>query len=206
MNRKVLLVIILFHTVIIGLSNYLITLPVTVLGFSMTWAAFSFPLIVVATDLTVRLIGKQEARSIINLAFMPAIIISVIVIYLSGNQASIAFRIGIASGCSYLASNLLDVYVFQKVRERFNQWWAAPTGSSILANLLDTYTFFAVAFYGSANAFMRDHWPSVAFNQASTKIIVSWFVILPIYGILLKYISKQLGRDISGKILEIKND
>jgi queuosine precursor transporter len=200
-SRKVLLTIILFHTVIIGLSNYLITLPVKVLGFSMTWAAFSFPLIVVATDLTIRMIGKREARKIINIAFIPAIIISIIVIFLTGNPANTAFRIGIASGCSYLASNLLDVYVFQKVRERFNQWWAAPTGSSILANLLDTYTFFTVAFYGSSNVFMRNHWLSVAFNQASTKIIVSWLVILPIYGILLKYISKRVKRDITGKVL-----
>jgi uncharacterized integral membrane protein (TIGR00697 family) len=199
-SRKVLLAIILFHTIIIGLSNYLITLRVKVLGFPMTWAAFSFPLIVVATDLTVRVIGKREARKIINIAFIPAIIISIIVIFLTGNPVNIAFRIGIASGCSYLASNLLDVYVFQKVRERFNQWWAAPTGSSILANLLDTYTFFAVAFYGSANAFMHDHWPSVAFNQTSTKIIVSWLVILPIYGILLKYLSKKLGKSLTGRI------
>jgi uncharacterized integral membrane protein (TIGR00697 family) len=176
-------------------------MPVTILGFALTWAAFSFPLIVVATDLTVRLLNKQIARKIINIAFIPAIIISIIVIYLTGNDISIALRVGIASGCSYLASNLLDVYVFQKVREKFSQWWAAPFGSSIMANLIDTFTFFTIAFYRSSNVFMREHWTQIAFNQTGTKIIISWLVILPIYGLLLKYLSKKLGRDIAGKVV-----
>lgn len=201
MRKSHLIQLVLLHVFIIGLSNFLITLPVTIFGFAMTWAAFSFPLIVVATDLTVRLLGKQSARKIINTAFVPALLTSVLVIYWTGSPLSTAVRIGIASGCSYLASNLLDVFVFQKVRERFKQWWAAPTGSSILANLIDTFTFFAVAFYGSANAFMREHWPTVALNQASTKIIVSWLVILPLYGILLKYLSQRFGIN-TGRITE----
>jgi len=201
LDKRILISIILFHTFIIGLSNYLITMPVTILGFALTWAAFSFPLIVVATDLTVRLLNKQIARKIINIAFIPAIIISIIVIYLTGNDISIALRVGIASGCSYLASNLLDVYVFQKVREKFSQWWAAPFGSSIMANLIDTFTFFTIAFYRSSNVFMREHWTQIAFNQTGTKIIISWLVILPIYGLLLKYLSKKLGRDIAGKVV-----
>ena len=201
MSKLTLGKIIAFHMFIIGLSNYLITLPIVLFGFHLTWAAFSFPLIVVATDLTVRLLNKQVARKIINIAFIPAILISVTVIYFTGNSINEAIRIGIASGCSYLVSNLLDVYIFQKVREKFKQWWAAPLGSSILANAIDTFTFFSVAFYGSANIFMREHWPSIAFNQTSTKIIISWLVILPIYGFLLKYLSKKLDRDITGKVL-----
>jgi uncharacterized integral membrane protein (TIGR00697 family) len=201
LNKKILIGVVLFHTFIIGLSNFLITIPVTIFGFSLTWAAFSFPLIVVATDLTVRLLNKKIARHIINIAFIPAILASVFVIYSTSHSFNIACRIGLASGCSYLVSNLLDIFVFQKVRERFSQWWAAPTGSSILANVIDTFTFFSVAFYESANLFMRQHWPSIAVNQAGTKIIISWLVILPIYGILLKYLSKKLNRDISGKVL-----
>ena len=43
-------------------SNYLVQLPITLLGFHSTWGAFSFPFIFLATDLTVRLIGKTAPR------------------------------------------------------------------------------------------------------------------------------------------------
>src|SRR5690606_26204140 len=48
-------------------------------GFHSTWGAFSFPFIFLATDLTVRLIGKAEARRVILRAMIPALIASYIV-------------------------------------------------------------------------------------------------------------------------------
>ena len=188
------------HTLIIAVSNYLVTIPVNVLGFELTWAAFTFPLIVVATDLTVRLSDKFHARRIVAVAYIPAIIASILVIQGTGAPSSVAIRVGIASGTAYLLSNLLDVLVFQKVRERFNAWWAAPFGSSIIANIIDTFAFFAVAFYPSADPFMRDNWFNIAEAQTVTKIIVSAIIILPVYGILLSWLSARLGRDISGKV------
>ena len=192
--------LVILHLVIIALSNYLVTLPVTVLGLALTWSAFSFPLIVVATDLTVRLLGKHQARKIVAFAYIPAILISILVVYLTGAPESVAIRIGVASGTAYLLSNLLDVYVFQKVRERYTAWWAAPFGSSIVANIIDTFAFFAVAFYESADTFMAQNWMYIAADQTLIKIIISAAVILPIYGILLSYLSKRLGRDVSAKM------
>lgn len=188
------------HTLIIAISNYLVTIPVNVLGFELTWAAFTFPLIVVATDLTVRLSDKFHARRIVAVAYIPAIIASILVIAGTGAPSSVAIRVGIASGTAYLLSNMLDVLVFQKVRERFNAWWAAPFGSSIIANIIDTFAFFAVAFYASADPFMRDNWFTIAQAQTVTKIIVSAIIILPVYGILLSWLSAKLGRDISAKV------
>ena len=188
------------HIVIIAISNYLVTIPVTLFGIELTWAAFTFPLIVVATDLTVRLSDKYKARKIVALAYVPAIIASILVVGYTGAPWSLAARIGLASGTAYLLSNLLDVFVFQKVRERFNAWWAAPAGSSIVANIIDTFVFFAVAFYASADAFMAENWVTIASGQTVTKIIVSAIVILPIYGVLLTYLSNKLGRDIGGKL------
>jgi len=188
------------HIVIIAISNYLVTLPVTIFGVELTWAAFTFPLIVVATDLTVRLSDKYKARKIVALAYVPAIIASILVVGYTGLPWSLAVRIGLASGTAYLLSNLLDVFVFQKVRERFSQWWAAPAGSSVVANIIDTFVFFAVAFYASADAFMAENWGTIASGQTVTKIIVSAIVILPVYGVLLNYLSNKLGRDIGGKL------
>jgi hypothetical protein len=188
------------HTLIIAVSNYLVTIPVNVLGWELTWAAFTFPLIVVATDLTVRLSDKFHARRIVAVAYIPAIIASILVIAGTSAPTSVAVRVGIASGTAYLLSNMLDVFVFQKVRERFNAWWAAPAGSSVIANIIDTFAFFAVAFYASADPFMRDNWFAIAQAQTVTKIIVSAIIILPVYGILLSWLSAKLDRDISGKV------
>lgn len=192
--------LVLLHLIIISISNYLVTIPVTIWGIELTWAAFTFPLIVVATDLTVRLSDKYKARRIVTFAYIPAIIASVAVVWATGAPESVAVRIGIASGTAYLISNMLDVYVFQKVRERFNAWWAAPTGSSIVANIIDTFVFFAVAFYASADTFMAENWVHIATGQTLTKIVVSAIVILPIYGILLNYLSKKLGKTLTGKV------
>jgi uncharacterized integral membrane protein (TIGR00697 family) len=192
--------LVVLHLVIIALSNYLVTLPVTVLGLALTWSAFSFPLIVVATDLTVRLLGKHQARKIVAFAYIPAILVSILVVYLTGAPESVAIRIGIASGTAYLLSNLLDVYVFQKVRERYTAWWAAPFGASIVANIIDTFAFFAVAFHESADTFMAQNWVYIATDQTLIKVLVSAVIILPIYGMLLSYLSKRLGKDVTAKM------
>lgn len=192
--------LVLLHLLIISLSNYLVTIPVTLFGLELTWAAFTFPLIVVATDLTVRLSDKYKARKIVALAYVPAILASILVVWATGAPESVAIRIGIASGTAYLLSNLLDVYVFQKIRERLNGWWWAPAGSSIVANIIDTFAFFAVAFYGSADPFMAENWINIALGQTLTKVLVSAAIILPTYGVLLAWLSKKLGQDISGKV------
>lgn len=167
-------------------------------GLPLTWAAFTFPLIVVATDLTVRLVNKENARAIVSAAFVPAIIASIAVVYLSGAPSSVAWRIGLASGVAYLFSNLMDVFVFQKVRERLQMWFWAPAISAVFANIVDTFVFFAVAFYNSANAYMAANWHILALNQTGAKVLVSAAVILPIYGVLLAWLQTRVERDIMG--------
>lgn len=197
LNKKLLIQLVIFHTVIIALSNYLVTIKFDLLGFKLTWAAFTFPLVVVATDLTIRLINKQNARAVINLAFIPAILASIAVIWAGGAPESVAIRVGIASGMAYLVSSLLDVTVFQYVRERLTLWFWAPALAAVFANILDTFTFFAVAFYNSANTYMAENWYIIAFNQTGLKVLVTLLVVLPIYGVLLNYLQKKLERNLT---------
>ena len=84
----------LFHVFIIGLSNYLVQFPAEFAGIPFTWAMFTFPLVLVATDLTVRLTNKSNARAVIAMAFIPAIIVSA--------ELS-TIRIGLASAFVYLS-------------------------------------------------------------------------------------------------------
>ena len=194
-NPTLLRNLVIFHTVIIALSNWLVNFKFQVAGFTLAYAAFTFPLVVVATDLTVRLVGKELGRMVVGLSFIPAIIASVLVILLSGAPTHVAVRIGAASGIAYLLSTLLDVYVFQYFREKYQQWWIAPTLSSIVATIIDTYAFFGAAFWKNVGSKFEHNWPEVATNHILVKMVVSLCVILPAYGVLLNYLQKKLNKN-----------
>jgi hypothetical protein len=191
-DRVLALRLMLAHIVIIAISNYVVQFKFELFGHPLAAAAFTFPLVVVLTDLTVRLLGKQTGRAVVGMAFIPAIIVSMLVVKLGGAPDSVAFRIGLGSGMAYFISNLLDVYVFQYFREKYQSWWIAPTLSSIVSTFIDTYVFFFTAFAYGANEFMAANWHVVATNNSISKIIVSLLVILPAYGLLLSWLQKKL--------------
>ena len=182
------------HIFVIVISNALVSIPVEILGVKLTWAAFTYPLVILATDLTVRLIGKGIARATIAAAYPLAIIGSIAVVLLEGAPASVAYRIGFGSATAYLIGCLLDVYVFQYVREKFTQqWWAAPALSMVVANFIDSYVFFSIAFSGGADEYMAVHWPEIALSQSILKIVVGFIIFLPAYGLLLNYLKKRVA-------------
>ena len=183
--------LVLLHVAVITVSNGLVNIPVEILGIKLTWAAFTFPIVVVATDLTIRLLGKQIARSTIAVAYPFAILGSIAVVMAEGAPTSVALRIGFASATAYAIGTLLDVYVFQQIREKWsNNWWIAPAVSTVAANIIDTYSFFYVAFSGSANEYMAANWFEIAGSQTVLKIFVGLVVFLPAYGLLLNRLQK----------------
>ena len=193
------------HIIIIAISNYIVQYKIDVFGNPLSIAAFTFPLVVVLTDLTVRLIGKTTGRAVIGLAFIPAILVSMAIVKLGGAPDSVAFRIGLGSGMAYFISNLLDVYVFQYFREKYQTWWIAPAISCVVSTFFDTYVFFATAFAGGADEFMRNNWHIVVFNNSLSKIIVSLLVILPGYGVLLSYLQKKIASGDESNVIKSSN-
>ena len=190
--------LVILHTLVIAVSNYLVTIRFDLFpgadlplfgSFPLAAAAFTFPIVVVATDLTVRLVGKEAGRAVVAMAIIPAIVASVLVLLALGDPH--AYRVGFASGTAYAIGTMLDVYVFQYIREKYTEaWWAAPAFSTIGANIIDTYSFFFVAFAGSLDAegnlsWIGANWHVVAQNNTLTKIVVGLIVFLPAYGILL---------------------
>ena len=192
-DRVMLTKLVALHIFVIIISNALVSIPVEILGVKLTWAAFTYPLVILATDLTVRLIGKGIARTTIAAAYPLAIIGSIAVVLFEGAPASVAYRIGFGSATAYLIGCLLDVYVFQYVREKFTkQWWAAPALSMIVANFIDSYVFFSIAFSGGADEYMAANWPEIALSQSILKIAVGFILFLPAYGVLLNYLKKRV--------------
>jgi|TARA_B110000908_G_scaffold153262_1_gene189619 uncharacterized integral membrane protein (TIGR00697 family) len=198
-DKSMMLKLALLHVVVITISNALVSIPVEIAGVKLTWAAFTFPLVILATDLTVRLLGKGIARATIAAAYPFAIIGSIAVVLAEGAPESVALRIGFASATAYAVGTFLDVYVFQYFRENWSkQWWIAPALSTIFANIIDSYTFFAVAFNNSADEYMAANWMEIAGSQTVLKIAVGLVIFLPAYGLLLKYLKNKLADQENG--------
>ncbi|HKM27772.1 MAG TPA: 7-cyano-7-deazaguanine/7-aminomethyl-7-deazaguanine transporter [Thiopseudomonas sp.] len=195
--------LIAFHIFIVIASNYLVQFPMQLFGWQTTWGAFSFPFIFLATDLTVRLLGKQPARRVIAYVMLPALLVSymVSVLFQEGSFRgaesllvlnTFVLRISLASFAAYAVGQLADIQVFDRLRQ-LKQWWVAPTASTVLGNLLDTFVFFAIAFWASSNAFMAEHWVEIAIVDYVIKILISLLLFIPLYGVLLNVLMRYLG-------------
>jgi uncharacterized integral membrane protein (TIGR00697 family) len=207
--RRCLILLVGFHILVITASNYLVQLPFTLFGFHTTWGAFSFPFIFLATDLTVRLFGKEPARAIVMRVMLPALVISYVisVIFPQGSYVGLAglgdwnlfvARIAVASFMAYVLGQLLDVTVFDRLRT-LSAWWIAPAVSTVFGNLADTTAFFSIAFYHSPDPFMAANWVEIATVDYAIKLGISLLFFLPLYGVLLAWLSRRLvkvtGRD-----------
>ena len=191
---KLTLSLIAVHIVVIGISNYLVQFPIAVFGYEFTIATFTFPFIILATDLTVRLYKDKVARKIIIGAFIPAFFIS---LYFAD------LRIAIASVSAYALGQFLDIFVFSKLRKQTNtledlslnkNWYIAPAISTFFAQIIDTYIFYGFAFYNSSDEFMRDHWFPIATNDLLFKLLICYLAFLPFYGLILNLILSFLRK------------
>ena len=193
-NKQTLIYLVLFQIIVITVSNFLVSIPIEFLNLKLTWSAFSFPLVVLAIDLTIRILGKSTARATIAISYPFAIISSIGVLLIEGSSVNEALRIGFASASAYGISTLLDVYIFQVIREKYKYWWLAPSVSTVFANVIDTFVFFYAAFYNSTDDYMKENWTEIAINQSFIKIVIGLLFFLPFYGILLNYLMKKIKK------------
>lgn len=198
-----LALLVALHIAIVIASNYLVQLPVMLLGFHSTWGAFSFPFIFLATDLTVRLIGKAAARRVIARAMLPALAASYVVGVLfhdgrfNGWGAlqdfnTFVFRIAFASFAAYVLGQLLDIQVFDRIRQKSRAWWLAPAAASVVGQALDTAAFFSIAFWRSTDPFMAANWVEIAAVDYAIKLAVSLLLFVPAYGVMLAAIVRTM--------------
>lgn len=160
---------------VVAASNYLVQFPVMAglgginLADLLTWGAFTYPAAFLVTDLTNRHLGPALARRVVFIGFGLAVILSV---------ALATPRIAIASGSAFLVAQLLDVFVFNRLRERI--WWQAPLVSSVLGSLVDTGLFFSLAFaagfgmLGANDGFAIESAPLLGVFAAETPRWMSW--------------------------------
>ncbi len=150
-----------------------------------------------------RIFGAPLARRIIFAVMIPALLISYVIsslFYMGSWQGFGALahfnlfvaRIATASFMAYALGQILDVHVFNRLRQS-RHWWLAPTASTLFGNVSDTLAFFFIAFWRSPDAFMAEHWMEIALVDYCFKVLISIVFFLPMYGVLLNMLLKRLA-------------
>jgi len=113
----------------------------------LTWGAFTYPLAFLVNDITNRVHGAQAARRVVIAGFLTGLACSLVGTQIQGEFGPlVTLRVAIASATAFLVAQLLDVAVFDRLRQA--AWWRAPTISTLLGSTLDTMLFFTIAFSG----------------------------------------------------------
>lgn len=110
------------------------------LGDWLTWGALSYPVAFLITDLTNRTLGARAARRVVLAGFAAGVACSLV----AAGYGATTLRIAAGSGLAFLAAQMLDVAVFDRLRA--GAWWRAPLASSVVGSAVDTAIFFTVAF------------------------------------------------------------
>ena len=177
MNKAVLILSVFMGLVVLA-SNYLVQFPIHYYGLSeiLTYGAFTYPIAFLITDLANRSFGKEIAKKIVYFGFFLGISFT---LFFSTNFSDfISIRIAIGSGTAFLVSHRIDVFVFDKLRDK--NWFIPPLVSSINGSIIDTFLFFSIAFYATGIS-----WFTLAIGDLAVKLVVALTMLIP-FRILLK--------------------
>ena len=161
-SRSILILVALMALIVVS-ANVLVQYPI---NNWLTWGAITYPVSYLVTDLTNRRFGPRQARRVVWVGFVVAVIMS----------AWLATpRIAAASGTAFLVSQLMDVGIFNRLRRP--RWWVPPLLSSTLGSAVDTLLFFALAFYATGVP-----WVTLGIGDYGVKVAMAMLLLVP-YGI-----------------------
>lgn len=201
LNARAFLIYSLLMTTVVVASNFLVQYPVNgmLAGINLadllTFGAFTYPIAFLVTDLTNRQFGAQAARRVVLVGFIAGVLLSILLA---------TPRIAVASGTAFLVGQLLDISVFNRLRQQ--SWWKAPLIGSLLGSALDTAIFFSLSFapafgfIGPNDDFAiaaapilgvmsaeAPRWISWAIADFGVKMLIGVIMLLP-YGALMSVI------------------
>jgi uncharacterized integral membrane protein (TIGR00697 family) len=158
--------------VVVLFSNYLVQFPIKYYGLDeiLTYGALSYPIAFLITDLANRSYGKIIARKIVYIGFI--IGISFTLLFSTNFADLISVRIAIGSGTAFLVAQLLDVQIFDKLRQK--KWFVAPLTSSFIGSTVDTFLFFSISFYATGIP-----WFTLSLGDLAVKIFVALIMLIP---------------------------
>ncbi len=153
-------------------SNYLVQFPIKYYGLEeiLTYGAFSYPIAFLITDLANRSFGKIVARKIVYIGFTIGILFTLV--FSTNFTDLISIRIAIGSGTAFIIAQLLDVQIFDQLRQK--KWFVAPLTSSLIGSTVDTFLFFSISFYGTGIP-----WITLSFGDLAVKFFVALIMLIP---------------------------
>lgn len=149
------------------LANIAVTKQVDMFGVSVTLGNIMFSSTYLATDILTEAYGHKSAENAVFMSFIAAVVFVVFGLVVNAykpndfdfvseplnNILSFSIRTTSVSIICFFLSNLADVYIFQKFRERSTKnLWFRNNVSTILCNCLENFVFTFAAFLGFYDA------------------------------------------------------
>lgn len=199
------------------------------LSFNLTAGAVLWPIVFVTTDIINEYFGKKGVRRI---SFLTAFFIAYIFIIIyfvtklepaafwlqlnskdaQGSPFNINYAFGvifrqglgiiIGSLIAFLIAQLLDVFVFQRLKRITGRKmiWLRATGSTLVSQLIDSFVVLAIAFYVFGN-WSLDQVVSVGIINYIYKFVVA-IILTPLLYIAHYFIDNYLGKDVANQIVD----
>ena len=179
-------------------ANILVCKSIDILGLTASLGNVMFASIFLATDILSEKYDVKDSRKAVMLAIASQIIFilatTIAVSYIPSetdlsNESmktsfSINARVSISSIVMFGASNMLDIYLFERIKKKFpKQLWLRNNVSTIISNCLENYFFVFFAFVG-----IYDY--STILSIATTTSILE--IIIAICDTPFMYIAKKL--------------
>ena len=193
-DKSLFLLLSIFRGGVIIASNYLVQFPINKYNLQeiLTYGAFSYPITFLITDLANRRFGKEKARKLVYFGFTVGILLT---LFVSTNfEDIISIRIAIGSGVAFLVAQLVDIEIFQRLRN--NAWFVAPMTSSVFGSIIDTFLFFSISFLGTGIP-----WVTLAFGDLFVKFLMALLMLIPFRLLIIKIHDLNVGTNIRTKKL-----
>ena len=160
LKQKSLITLIIGMALVVVISNIAVSYPI---NDWLTWGALTYPIAFLVTDITNRLFGVARARTVVYAGFLMGVILSL---------WAADMRIALASGSAFLIAQLLDITIFDKLRQK--TWWKAPLISTIISSAVDTLLFFSIAFVATGLP-----WVTWAIGDYGAKLAMAAILLMP---------------------------
>ena len=177
----------------------------------LTWGAFTYPIAFLVTDVMNRVYGPAIARRVVFAGFAVGVACSLIGTQIQGEFGPlVTWRIAIGSGLAFLTAQLMDVAIFDRLRE--GAWWRAPLASTFMGSTVDTALFFSIAF-SAGLAFLEPGndvswanealpllgwgpvvplWVSVAVADCCVKLALALIALIP-FRIIVRHMTRRVA-------------
>jgi uncharacterized integral membrane protein (TIGR00697 family) len=185
--------------------------------FTMSIGIIPWPVVFLTTDIINEYFGKKGVR---RLTLMTAVlIVYTFILLLAGMSISASgispvtdeqFRgvfgqsmwIIVGSIAAFLASQLVDVFVFWMIRSRTGKRmiWLRATGSTVVSQLIDTFIVTGIAFWLPGKLSFTEY-INTAFTGYSAKLIIA-VALTPLIYVGHALVHRYLGKEQSEQIVE----